>query len=163
MQLLDEMLEAWRYTREGLIAEIENLPDARLTEKPTGLGRSALDLANHIIESGRLMTELTRADGDFKRKPFLELMAEYGRPDEVATSKSEAIEILRRSFEDIVAKMRAAGPDVMMQPITQFNGTPAPRLVWFHHGIAHEEYHRGQLAVYARLFGEVPALTKLYG
>jgi uncharacterized damage-inducible protein DinB len=29
-----------------------------------------------------------------------------------------------------------------------------------HHGISHEEYHRGQLALYARLFGEVPALTK---
>jgi uncharacterized damage-inducible protein DinB len=28
------------------------------------------------------------------------------------------------------------------------------------HGISHEEYHRGQLAVYARLVGRVPALTK---
>jgi uncharacterized damage-inducible protein DinB len=29
------------------------------------------------------------------------------------------------------------------------------------HGIAHEEYHRGQITLYARLLGEVPALTKL--
>ena len=29
------------------------------------------------------------------------------------------------------------------------------------HGIAHEEYHRGQLALYARLLGRVPALTRL--
>jgi uncharacterized damage-inducible protein DinB len=33
-----------------------------------------------------------------------------------------------------------------------------------HHGIAHEEYHRGQLALYARLFGTTPALTQaIYG
>jgi uncharacterized damage-inducible protein DinB len=29
-----------------------------------------------------------------------------------------------------------------------------------HHGISHEEYHRGQLALYARLVGQVPALTR---
>jgi len=29
------------------------------------------------------------------------------------------------------------------------------------HAIAHEEYHRGQLTLYARLLGRVPALTKL--
>jgi uncharacterized damage-inducible protein DinB len=34
------------------------------------------------------------------------------------------------------------------------------RLAWMQHGIAHEEYHRGQLATYARLTGRVPALTK---
>jgi uncharacterized damage-inducible protein DinB len=30
-----------------------------------------------------------------------------------------------------------------------------------HHGIGHEEYHRGQIALAARLLGHVPALTKL--
>jgi len=29
-----------------------------------------------------------------------------------------------------------------------------------HHGVSHEEYHRGQLALCARLFGETRALTK---
>jgi uncharacterized damage-inducible protein DinB len=29
------------------------------------------------------------------------------------------------------------------------------------HGIAHEEYHRGQIALCARLMGIKPALTKL--
>lgn len=27
----------------------------------------------------------------------------------------------------------------------QFNGRPATRLSWMSHGVAHEEYHRGQL------------------
>ena len=34
------------------------------------------------------------------------------------------------------------------------------RLAWMNHGIAHEEYHRGQIALYARLLGRVPALTQ---
>ncbi len=53
------------------------------------------------------------------------------------------------------------GSMLMLQQITQFNGEPATRLSWMSHGVAHEEYHRGQLALYARLLGRVPALTKL--
>jgi uncharacterized damage-inducible protein DinB len=37
----------------------------------------------------------------------------------------------------------------------------ATRLSWMQHGIAHEEYHRGQIALYARLVGRVPALTQV--
>ena len=49
----------------------------------------------------------------------------------------------------------------MLQQIQQFDGTHATRLSWMHHGVSHEEYHRGQIALYARLVGKVPALTKL--
>ena len=52
----------------------------------------------------------------------------------------------------------------MLQHITRFDGEQGTRLAWMNHGIAHEEYHRGQLALYARLVGRVPALTQLiYG
>ena len=49
----------------------------------------------------------------------------------------------------------------MLQQIRQFSGTLATRFSWMHHGIAHEEYHRGQIALTARLLGLVPALTQL--
>jgi uncharacterized damage-inducible protein DinB len=48
----------------------------------------------------------------------------------------------------------------MLQNIRRFDGEMGTRLAWMHHGISHEEYHRGQLALYARLMGRVPALTK---
>jgi uncharacterized damage-inducible protein DinB len=48
----------------------------------------------------------------------------------------------------------------MRQTIARFDGERGTRLAWLQHGIAQEMYHRGQLAVYARLLGEVPALTK---
>jgi uncharacterized damage-inducible protein DinB len=162
MSLLDEMLEAWRYSREGVIAELENLPEMRCNERPGGVQRSALDLANHIIESGWLMAgELSRADGDFQRKPYPALIAELN-PERPATTRAEALAALRRSLEQGMRLLHGAGEERLMRPIRQFNGVPASRMSWWHHGIAHEEYHRGQLAIYARLFGITPALTKLY-
>ena len=163
MNLLTEFIEAWRYTRDGVIAEVENLPADKFEQRPEHLGRSALDLANHVIESGRLLEELCRPDGDFLRKPYPELMAELMRTGDVAKSRAEAIGALRRSFDEGVSALQAAGLDRLMQPIRQFNGVEATRLVWLHHGVAHEEYHRGQIALFARLLGETPALTKAMG
>ena len=40
-------------------------------------------------------------------------------------------------------------------------GKKGTKLAWVHHGLAHEEYHRGQLAVYERLMGIEPALTRM--
>jgi uncharacterized damage-inducible protein DinB len=162
MTLFAELLAAWHYTRDGVIAEAENLPQTQFDVRPDGLGRSALDLVNHIIESGRLMAgELSRADGDFLRASYDELLAEHARTGDRAATKAEALASLRRSFEQGEAMLRAAGAEHMMQPIRQFNGEYASRLAWMHHGVSHEEYHRGQLALYARLFGLVPALTQL--
>ena len=162
MSLFDEMLEAWRYTREGVIAEIENLPESVLKSAPSQLPRSGIELANHIVESGRLMAgELSRADGDFTRKPYTDLIAEHSRKGDVANTRDEAVSILRRSLAEGEGTLRAAGLERLLEPIRQFNGIPATRLAWMHHGISHEEYHRGQIAIYARLGGEKPALTKL--
>jgi uncharacterized damage-inducible protein DinB len=162
MKLFDELMEAWEYTRDGVIAEVENLPEVKFSERPPGLVRSALDLVNHIVESGRLMAgELSLADGDFQRKPYGALVAEHIRAGDTAASKKEAVELLRRSHAEGDAMLRNAGAERLMEPIRQFNGVPATRLAWMSHGISHEEYHRGQIAIYARLLGEKPALTKL--
>ena len=48
----------------------------------------------------------------------------------------------------------------MLQLIERFDGEKGTRLAWLYHGIAQEEYHRGQLALYARLIGIEPALTR---
>lgn len=162
MDFFDEMIESWRYTREGVIAEVKNFPDAEFARMPVHLKRTALDLVNHIVESGRLMSgELSRPDGDFQRKSYTDLLKEHTRPGDQASSKSEAIALLERSHAEGEAMLKAAGAGLMAKPIRQFNGVPASRLSWMTHGVSHEEYHRGQIALYARLAGETPALTKL--
>jgi uncharacterized damage-inducible protein DinB len=161
--LLDEMLTAWAYTRDGVIGEVKNLPESTLDVTPEKLQRTVRDLVLHIIESGLLMSgELPRSDGDFQRKPYPALLKEHA-PAGVTRYRTKValIGALKSTHADGMKRFRSAGEVAMLQAIRQFNGEPAPRLVWMHHGIAHEEYHRGQLALYARLVGRVPALTKL--
>lgn len=160
--ILEETLRAWGYAREGVVAEVRNLPANRFDFRPTPENRSVAELVQHIIESGYLMVgELTNAKGDFLRKPYDKLLAEH-TPTEVyrAASKRELVRLLKSSHAEGVRRFREAGEVLLFQLIRQFNGVPATRLTWMNHGIAHEEYHRGQLALYARLLGLVPALTQ---
>ncbi len=159
--LLEEAILAWTYAREGVIAEVENVPEEALERAPAEGARTMGDMVRHILASGRLMAgELSRPDGDFQRKPYPELMAEHaGKRDDVR-GKRALLEALRESLADGQRRLRQAGEIQMLQQIRQFNGEPATRLSWMHHGIGHEEYHRGQLALTARLLGTTPALTK---
>jgi uncharacterized damage-inducible protein DinB len=160
--LLDEMLAAWTFTREGVVDEVKNLPESALAFRPNDASRTAREIVQHIIESGLLMSgELSRPDGDFLRKPYPSLLKEHARGGVMRyRTKAALVAALKRTHADGVKAFRAAGEVAVLQTIRQFNGEPATRLVWVHHGVAHEEYHRGQLALYARLVGRVPALTK---
>ncbi|HZD06186.1 MAG TPA: DinB family protein, partial [Longimicrobiales bacterium] len=76
--LLDEALEAWEYTRQGVLAEASELPDDEWGFRPHPRSRSVAELARHVLESGLMMVgELTRGDGDFQRQAFPALMEEY--------------------------------------------------------------------------------------
>ncbi len=160
-RLLEEVLEAWAFARRGVIDEISNLAEADLSFRPGKDSKTIAEIGHHIVETGLMMAgELSRADGDFTRKPVPELIREHSGTLEVPTSKAAAIALLERTHADGVKRLRAAGEELLMQPITQFNSVPATRLSWMHHGIAHEDYHCGQLALCARMLGKVPALTQ---
>lgn len=160
--LLDEALEGWRYAREGVIAELENIPAESFGFRPTPETKSVAELARHIIESSMMMAgELSNPKGDFTRQPYPAFLEEYAGGLDAGDDKDTLLAIARRTLHEGMAAIRDAGEALMMQPILQFNGEPARRLSWMSHGVAHEEYHRGQLALYARLLGRVPALTQL--
>lgn len=160
-RLLDEALAAWAYARAGVADEVENLPADRFRFRPAPESRSVSELVRHVVQSGMMMAgELSRPDGDFARRGFGEHIADYGAAAEGVESKEELLRLLRDAHEDGARRIREAGAEHMLSPIRQFDGTCAARLTWMHHGIGHEEYHRGQLALYARLQGFVPALTR---
>jgi uncharacterized damage-inducible protein DinB len=48
----------------------------------------------------------------------------------------------------------------MATGIRRFDGGTWSRLTYVFYASGHEEYHRGQLATYARSMGLVPALTQ---
>ena len=159
--ILEEALEAWGFAREGVIEEWRNIPENELGFRPREESRSAVELVQHIIESGLMMSgELSRPDGDFRRKSYEGFLKEYGKGVASKRSRRDLLEALRRTHRDGEKHVRQAGELHMLQLIRRFDGKRGTRLAWMNHGIAHEEYHRGQLALYARLLGRVPALTQ---
>lgn len=160
--ILEEALEAWEYTRQGVIDELRNLPETSMAFRPSPESRTVGELARHIVESGLLMSgELSRRDGDFRRKGYEALLREHGRGVARMTTRRALLDGLARTHRDGERALRKAGELHMLQNIRRFDGKLGTRLAWMQHGISHEEYHRGQLALYARLLGRVPALTQL--
>ncbi len=159
--ILEEVLEAWAYTRQGVVSELRNISEKDLDFRPAPGSRSFRELVLHILESGNLMAgELSRPDGDFQRKDYEALLKEHARGIGRPRTRRELVSALERTHRDGDRKIRDAGELAMLQFIKRFDGQPGTRLAWMNHGISHEEYHRGQLAMYARLMGRVPALTK---
>jgi uncharacterized damage-inducible protein DinB len=159
--LLDEAIEAWEDARLGAFDEAENIPEKHWDFKPTPEVRSVRELVVHILEVAMFMTgELTRPDTNFKRAPIDALVSGYAAAAYRAESRDELLELMKSQLEDGTAAFRKVGELHMLQLIERFDGQLGTRLAWFHHGIAQEMYHRGQLTTYARLLGIVPALTK---
>jgi uncharacterized damage-inducible protein DinB len=160
--LLDEAIEAWEDSRNGVIAELENIPSNRFTVAPMPGTRGVGELGLHIAEVGLMMVgELTRADGDFRRAPYEQLIAEYRAPLDGVGGKREIVAAMRRTLKEGVRAFREAGELHLLGLVRRFDGKMGSRFAWMQHGIAHEEYHRGQIAMSARMMGIKPALTKL--
>lgn len=159
--LLEETLEAWSDVRQGLLEELENIPDDRFDFRPTPEVRSVAELTQHILEVALMMTgELTRPDTDFRRAPWPELLDLYAAHVKKATSKRQLIALLEESFQEAERKFLEAGGLHILQLIERFDGEKGTRLAWLNHGIAQEMYHRGQIVTYERLMGIEPALTR---
>lgn len=159
--LLDEALEAWADARQGVIAELENLPAESFAARPVPGMRSVAEMAVHVLEVAQMMVgELCREDTDFRRLPWHGLLELHAGELLRLTERDDLLAALRTTLEEGTERFREVGELHMLQTIERFDGERGTRLAWLQHGIAQEMYHRGQLAVYARLLGEVPALTK---
>jgi uncharacterized damage-inducible protein DinB len=159
--VLEEALTAWRDARLGIIDEVRNIPARHFAFRPTPETRSVRELVQHILEVAMMMTgELTRPDTDFHRAPWPKLLGLYAKPAWRATSRPALLKLLRTQLADAERRFRHQGGLALFQFITQFDGSTGTKFAWLHHGIAQEMYHRGQLALYARLLGREPALTR---
>lgn len=159
--LLEEALEAWTDAREGVIAELENLPPEEWEFRPAPGSRTVAELAAHILEVAEMMVgELTAEEAAFGEVPFEELLERHAGALRRERDRETLLRALRTTLQEGVDRLRAAGELHLLGSIRRFDGERGTRLAWLHHGIAQEEYHRGQLALCARLVGRVPALTK---
>ena len=159
--ILEEAIESWQDVRAGFIDEVINIPEKHWDFRPTPEVRNVRELVVHVLEIAMMMTgELTREDTNFRRAPWPKLLKMYAQPAYKARTRSELLRLLKTQLAEGEKKFRAAGELHMLQHITRFDGNKGTRLAWFLHGIDQEMYHRGQITVYARLLGIVPALTQ---
>lgn len=159
--MLEEVLETWGWVRAALIDEAENIPSDRFDFRPTPAVRTVADVVRHLLSFGEMMVgELTRDDGDFARQGFDAHMSEYAAGLSDIADKRELIDALREQHERGERRFRERGEAFMMRPIRRFDGEHGTRIAWLVHGVEHESYHTGQLTVYTRMMGLVPALTQ---
>jgi uncharacterized damage-inducible protein DinB len=160
--LLEEALEAWADARAGLIQEVRVIPAGKFGFRPVEGVRSLHEMVVHILEVAMMMVgELTRPDTNLRRAPWPKLLELYARPAYAARTKADLLALLKSQHREGDRKFRRAGELHMLQFIERFDGKPGTRLAWFHHGIAQEMYHRGQITTYQRILGIEPALTRL--
>ena len=161
--LLEEALDAWADARRGVIAELRCVPAGQMGFRPEDGARSVAEIAQHIADTALMWCgELSNPAGDFTRQGFPAFIRQYGTPEaDRPADKSGLVRLLRSSHAEGVRQLRETGEVGMLQTIRRFDGELWTRLAWLQHGIAHEEYHRGQLALYVRLLGKTPALTQL--
>lgn len=137
--LLAETLEAWRDVREGLIEEVENIPEGRFDFRPTAEMRSVAEAVQHILEVALMMTgELTGADTNFRRARWPELIDLYASHVHDVRGKIELLELLRSSMGRAEERFQDVGELEMLQLIERFDGLPGTKLAWLYHGIAQE-------------------------
>jgi len=161
MSLLEETLEAWRDAREGVIDEVRNIPATHFDFRPTPEVRSVRELVVHILEVAMMMVgELARDDTNFGRAPWPKLLAMYAKPAYDAKTRKELLALLKSQLADGERAFRERGELALYQYLKRFDGQPGTKFTWLQHGIAQEMYHRGQLTLYARMLGIVPALTQ---
>lgn len=157
---VEEVLDAWKEVRAGLIAEVEQIPAEQFGFQATPESRSVAGILRHVIEAQRFfMGELCRPDTDFKRLPILELMEKQAAEAYSGGNKEELIASLTLTMEWAEAMIRAFGEEAFRETVERLDGKKMSKLAYLHFLISHEMHHRGQISVYERLLKIEPALT----
>jgi uncharacterized damage-inducible protein DinB len=162
VSILEEAVTHGKDKREGLINEVLVVAAGKFDFRPAPEVSTVRELVRHVLEVAMMMTgELTREDTDFHRAPWPKLFKMHRGPAYRVESKSDFVKLLHSRLKDGTQRFRAMAEIGMLQLITNFDGSRGSRLAWFWGGVAHESDHRGQLKVYARCLGIVPALTRV--
>lgn len=158
MTPVEEALKMWDVFRGLTIAEAENIPEEKWDFRAGDGARTFREIVRHILETSvGFATELMRDEPKLARIFDPAAKAEFLAPYPETSSKSEAIEQLRAAGADVLKRL---GESDLGSKTMEMQKQQQSRLsgLWF--AIAHETYHRGQLASYARALGVVPAMTK---
>ncbi len=159
--LLDEAIESFGFARQGTISEAANIPDDKWDFRPHPDARSVSEIIHHMLQASlMLLGEAAHPQGDFTRRSPPEHVRAHAPDLQLTMSPVEMREALHTTHDAAVETLLAAGEDHMMTDIKRFDGGTWKRVTYVFYAASHEDYHRGQIAIYARTMGLVPALTQ---
>ena len=151
MSAWKEAIAQWERCRTGTVGELRALDPEYLDLHPAEGARTARELAVHIYQAaGRYLERFEPAGASSPASPEIPPAA---TADEIALA---LMEDWASSLKPRLERLEDRA-DVAMDGF--FGRQSLLSHIWL--AVAHEWYHRGQLATYVRLSGRVPALTQL--
>jgi len=162
MATVEEICGQWQDVRNGLIKEVELIPEEQRQFRATPETRSVIEILHHIIETERVLVgEMCRDNTNLKRG-FPAMIAEFAGDVKQAATKEEVVALLGSSLTESLDRVRSFGDANFAASMTRFDGREQPKYLMLTFGVAHEMYHRGQITVYQRLLDIEPALTQVF-
>lgn len=153
------VMKSWKDVRNGLIDEVEKIPDDQMLFRATPDTRSIAEILQHIVETQKILVgETCRENSNLFRQSFAAHGQEYASGVRDVTDKQGLIELLRSSMEAADASV-VAHADMWNAPMNGLTGQPTTKGAILAFASSHEMYHRGQLTVYERLLKIEPVLT----
>jgi len=152
-------MKSWKDVRNGLIDEVEKIPDDQMSFRATPDTRSIGEILQHIVETQKILVgETCREDSNLLRQSFAAHGQEYAPGVREVTDKQGLIELLRSSMEAAESTV-ISHADMWDAPMIGITGQPTTKGAILAFAASHEMYHRGQLTVYERLLNIEPVLT----
>jgi uncharacterized damage-inducible protein DinB len=153
------IIKLWKDARNGLIQEVEKIPEDQMSFRATPETRSIAELVQHVVESQKmLVSETCRENPNLMRQSFADHAKEYGAGVRDVTDKQRLIELLRSSMEAAETAIQSHA-DKWDEPMNSIDGRPTTKGAFLMFAFSHEMYHRGQLTVFERLLNIEPVLT----
>lgn len=155
----ETIIGLWKDVREGLIQEVEKIPEDQFSFRATPETRSIAEILQHIIQAQKVLVgEACRDDTNLMRQSMVAHAMEYAPGVHKVTDKNGLLELLRTSMEEAQACIGGSA-DKLDATMTTLTGQPTSKSAFLTFCVSHEMYHRGQLTVFERLLEIEPALT----
>ena len=152
-------MKSWKDVRNGLIEEVEKIPEDQMSFRATPDTRTITEILQHVVEVQKILIgETCREDANLLRQSFAAHGQEYAPDVRNVTDKQALLELLRSSMQAAETAVQA-DPDLWDKPMNGITGQPTTKGAILMFAFSHEMYHRGQLTVYERLLNIEPVLT----
>jgi len=129
---------------------IGRTPDERLSWKPCGTARSALEVAAECALVTGIWAEILETGTCPPHEVYFQI---FSRIDAIST-REQVVLTLEEETSRLVSVLRGISDERLEENLTVFWGESGPILYWLHWVAIHNSYHLGQISYIQRLYGD---------